>query len=422
MLQGLQAGVGRANITPPVGIYQIGFLRDSGSRSIHDDLYATALVVGNGQNKAALVSCDLLFLHPEVIERVRADVGARTDIPPDNIMFCCTHTHSGPIVYALPDSDERERGYVTNLIYQLSGAVCMANDCMREAQIGVGKGSVQIGINRRARKPDGRMSIGENPKGPVDTEVGVIRFEASDGTPIAVVVNYACHAVILGPKSLAISADYPGQTRRVVEQVTGAKMLFVQGACGDINPLGGVRDSYENARRLGTMLAGEVIRVYEGLRLEPLHTVRTIDTSLQVPLEPLPQEMREQEPWVHLSERVSRHRPWPWKVEVHEEEGKLSTPAEMQALRLNDAVIVGAPGEVFVEIGLAVKEKSPLANTFFAGYTNGCVSYIPVPEAYPEGGYEVQGAYIYYRLPAPVSPETAGLVVNTALELISKLQ
>ena len=76
----------------------------------------------------------------------------------------------------------------------------------------------------------------------------------------------------------------------------------------------------------------------------------------------------------------------------------------MQALRLNDAVLVGAPGEVFVEIGLEVKDKSPLSNTFFVAYTNGCVSYIPVPEAYREGGYEVSRAYIGYRLPAPVSP------------------
>lgn len=76
----------------------------------------------------------------------------------------------------------------------------------------------------------------------------------------------------------------------------------------------------------------------------------------------------------------------------------------MQALRLNDAVIVGAPGEVFVEIGLEVKDRSPLDNTFFAGYTNGCISYIPVPEAYPEGGYEVLRAHIGYRLPASVSP------------------
>jgi len=431
MLQGLQAGVARVTITPPVGIYQIGFLRKSGSRSIHDDLYATALVVGNGQNKAALVSCDLLFLHPQVISQVRADVGARTDIPPGNVMFCCTHTHSGPIVYSLPDSDERERGYVTNLIYQLSGAVCMANDDMREAQIGVGKGSVQIGINRRARKPDGTMSIGENPKGPVDTEVGIIRLDTrcakvSDRAPIAVVVNYACHPVILGPKSLAISADYPGQTRRVVEQITGARMLFVQGACGDINPLGGVRDSYENAEWLGTMLAGEVIRVYEGLELEPLRTVEAISTSLWVPLEPLPEEMRIRlnpaHPCQSGGKPMDQHWPWPWKVEMHEEEGQLSTPAEMQALRLNDALVVGAPGEPFVEIGLEVKEKSPLTNTFFAGYTNGCISYIPMPEAYPEGGYEVQEAYIGYRLPAPVSPRTAELMVNTALELVGKLQ
>jgi neutral ceramidase len=418
MQQALQAGVARATITPPVGIYQIGFGRQSGSRSIRDDLYATALVVGNGQNKAALVSCDLLFLHPEVISKIRADVAARTDIPPQNVMFCCSHTHSGPIVYAFPDSEERDRGYVTNLIYQLSGAVHMAYDDMREAHVGVGSGSVQIGINRRAKQPDGTMRIGENPEGPVDTEVGLIRLDTPGGTPIALVVNYTCHPVILGPKSLTISADYPGQARQVVEQVTGAKMLFVQGACGNINPLGGVRDSDENVKWLGTMLAGEVIRAYQGLTPEPLRTVQATSTTIQVPLEPLPEEMRQEASW---SAQVNQHRPWPWRVEVHEEEGHLYTPGEMQALRLNDAVVVGAPGEVFVEIGLEVKDRSPLDHTFFAAYTNGCISYVPVPEAYPEGGYEVSRAYIGYRLPAPVAPETAELMVNTALELVDNL-
>jgi hypothetical protein len=421
MLQGLQAGVARVSITPPVGIYQIGFVRKSGSRSIHDDLYATALVVGNGQNKAALVSCDLLFMHPEVISKVRADVGARTEIPPENIMFCCTHTHSGPIVYALPEGDEREKGYVTNLVFQISGAICMANEEMREVEIGVGKGSVQIGINRRAKKPDGTMTIGENPEGPVDTDVGVIRFDTPDGEPIAVLVNYTCHPVILGPKSLAISSDYPGRTRQVVEQVTGAKMLFIQGACGDINPLGGVRDSYDNVRWLGTMLAGEVIRVYEGLETEPLGIVRTASTSLSVPLEPLPEEMRKKQRLVDLRKSLETHQAWPWKVDVRGEEGWLSTPVEMQALRLNDAVLTGAAGEVFVEVGLDVKRRSPLPNTFFAGYTNGCISYIPVPQAYPEGGYEVEVAYLYYGLPAPVSPKTSGMMVDTALELIESL-
>jgi len=419
MLQALQAGVGSATITPPVGIYQIGFGRKSGSQSIRDDLYATALVLGNGQNKAALVSCDLLFLHPEVISRVRADVGARTSIPPANIMFCCSHTHSGPIVYALPDSEERDQGYVTNLVYQLSGAICMAHDDMREAHVGVAKGSVQIGINRRAKRSDGRMTIGENPEGPVDTEVGLVRFDTPDGTPIALVVNYACHPVILGPKSLAISADYPGQTRAIVEQLTGAKMLFVQGACGNINPLGGVRDSDENVIRLGTMLAGEVIRAYQDLTVEPLRTVMVTRETVQIPLAPLPEEPSGE---ASSSTRATPHRPWPWRVEVHEDGEQLSTPGEMQALRINDAVLVSAPGEVFVEIGLEVKDRSPLRETFFAAYTNGCISYIPVPEAYPEGGYEVSRAYIGYRLPAPVSPLAAELMVDTSLELVGRVQ
>ena len=58
----LTAGVARATITPPVGIDMSGFAGREPSLGIHDELYATALVFEEGEERVALVTCDLLFL------------------------------------------------------------------------------------------------------------------------------------------------------------------------------------------------------------------------------------------------------------------------------------------------------------------------------------------------------------------------
>ena len=60
----------------------------------------------------------------------------------------------------------------------------------------------------------------------------------------------------------------------------------------------------------------------------------------------------------------------------------------VHALRIGDGAIVTGPGEIFAEIGLAVRERSPADVTLYAGYTNGCVSYLPTAAALPVGGYE----------------------------------
>jgi neutral ceramidase len=93
----------------------------------------------------------------------------------------------------------------------------------------------------------------------------------------------------------------------------------------------------------------------------------------------------------------------------------------MQSLRIGDLGIVAAGAEIFVKTGLEVKQRSPFEKTIFNAYTNGCLSYIPLPEDYPRGGYEVFEAYLGYGLPAPVDPQSAELVVQNALELLQQV-
>ena len=427
----VQAGVSRVTVTPPVGTYLIGFAsRSGGSLSLRDDLYATSLDFSFGATEAIVLSCDLLIVHPDLVRRVRQDASLQTGVPGENIMFCATHCHSGPPTYATLDSRPLERAYVDNLAFLLSGAIKMAHDRLRPATLAFGRGEARIGINRRLTRPDGTTVIGANPDGPIDPEVGVLRVDTAHGQPVAVVVNYACHPVVLGAGSNVISADWPGTMRRLVEQVTGATCLFIQGACADINPLPGQPSDREDVlERLGTEIGGQVIAVWANIEPQPAEQVVAGREQLHVPLLwPSPRDNKRLElvemaggGSVPTSDEVRDRLDslMPWTVKVVRENGERQVAMELQTIRVGDTAVVSAAGEIFVKTGLAVKRRSPLANVMFAAYANGAIGYLPLPEDYPRGGYEVEESYLFYRLPGPIAPEAAGLVEETAVRLLN---
>jgi hypothetical protein len=287
--------------------------------------------------------------------------------------------------------------------------VQLAHDRLQPARLAHDAGEVTIGINRREVTGPGTTILGENPAGPVDRSVGVLRVDTADGTPLASVVNYTCHPVILGPRSLAVSADFVGQTRSIVESATGVPMLFVQGACGDINPLGGVRPDDANLLRLGTILAGEVVRIWAGIRQTTGEArLAAVRAEVELPVAELPGQAQGGGSW-DVAARLERE--FPWAVEM----GEHGAQMEVQALAVSDLGIVAHASEPFVETGLQIKAASPFARTFFAGFANGCVGYVPVADAYPHGGYEVLQAYLGYRLPAPIAPAAEQLAVRAGL-------
>ncbi len=413
----LSAGVGRSCLTPALGTRLLGFAgRASGCTSVHDDLFATALVLDNGHRQIAWLSCDLLSVHPDIVAQVRELVEAATGIPRSHLMICCTHTHSGPPAYAAPGTAALDRAYVGHLPYVLASAVRLAHADLQPARLGDGVGSTDIAINRRQLLPDGRLIIGEHPDGPHDPVVGVLRIDRVDAGPLATVVNVACHPVILGPASLAVSADFVGRTRALVEATTGAPMLFVQGACGDINPRGGVQDNYANCHRLGGVLAGEILRVHASIwpSVDSI-SLTAARREISVPLRPLPVSM--QEPIVPHDSRRVLDEEFPWDLPVTD--GAVSL--EVQAFGIGRLGVVAVGCEPFVETGLACKAASPFAHTFFAGYANGDIGYVPTADVFPLGGYEVAWAYRDYRLAHPVAPEAEALVVEAGRAMLSRV-
>jgi hypothetical protein len=428
----IQAGVSRVIITPPVGIYLIGMERGENSHGLHDDLYSTAVAVSDGKTELVIISADILFFVPELIEKVRTAASEQTGIPGRNIMFCATHCHSGPAPVADHDRPALEQAYTANLPYLLTGAIRMAHDNLVPAKIGFGNGQARIGMNRRYTRSDGVTVIAANPDRPIDEQVGVIRVDTLDGHSLAVLVNYACHSVVLGNGSNVISRDWPGVMYDLVEKVTGGKCLFLQGAAADINPWPGEpTDRMDLVERLGTEIGAEVVKVWAGIETQPEASLGVQDRPVQVPLEPVSKyagKAPKLVEWATANEiTLEQFQAWLYRMgsrpqKTVGEGDHQGVMAEMQVFRLGEIAVVAFPAELFVKIGFAIKSRSPIKNTLVAAYSDGCVGYIPLPEDYPLGGYEVSEAFYGYGLPSPIAPEAAKLVEETALEILNALK
>ncbi|RKY67439.1 MAG: hypothetical protein DRQ02_07330 [Candidatus Latescibacterota bacterium] len=430
----IKVGLAKLNITPyircPLGGYAA---RKDVSQGIHDDLYARILVI-EGEESVAVVAMDLLGLPFSVVKEIRQAATHVTGIPRGNIMLAATHTHSGPNILKLEDTHSVDHCYITTLIKDIVGGVYAGWKQRENAEIGVRRGCVEgIGVNRRS--PDGI---------PIDPEVGVMKLESQNS--MGVLINYTCHAVVLGPDNLLISADYPGVTTRFIERVKGERVvaMFTNGAAGDINTghsaeLSALGEkipgrTFERAKKLGTMLAGEVLKILETIEPSSNISIAARTKEVSLPLKPLPSlkeaEASAKEKERALNELTRKGGPAELitKAKIEKlyadillkqvyERNKSSHDVikrvELQAIRIGDCALLAFPGELFVEIGLEIKAKSPFKYTYIVGYANGYVGYVPTKQAFEEGGYEA--------VTAQLVPEDIDIVVEESLALLNSL-
>ncbi len=427
----LQAGIARAAVTPPVGLRLAGSLRDGPSESTHEDLTVTALLLSQNGSTVVLLACDLIILTPEDAERMRADVSRAVAVPPESVLLNVSHSHATPSPPAWCEYDyeaavedrDTVREYFDQLGRGLVEVASRARDSQVPVRIAAGLGSSDVNVNRRERRPDGTMVLGRNPDRPADRQVAVLRVDRLDGSPLAVVFNYACHPDVLGPKSSLISPDFVGPARAAFESLTGATSLFLQGAAGDIYPCTGIvnePDSVEAATRVGRRLGAEAARVVETLatRRRPARRIEWVSTAsittswqyedvpppqgqqlavarrmIRMPLRALPPleqaqaelqrvegELANVPPDATLSSRLIANRRVTFarlQVDAIEQGKPLEIPLELQAIRIGDAAILAVPVELFTEIGMAIKSASPFGVTLVSAYTNGVYFYVP---------------------------------------------
>ncbi|MBO0702236.1 MAG: neutral/alkaline non-lysosomal ceramidase N-terminal domain-containing protein [Candidatus Dormibacteraeota bacterium] len=438
---GLRAGVARAIITPPIAMPMMGFAGRGVATGTHDDLTATALVLEDpGGTSLALIACDLIGV-PD-LAWMATPVSRLTGIERSHMIVAASHTHYGPaiaggadetVMSAVPHGPAYVEAYTANLVHQLAGLVLAAQRGATPCTVSAGRGDVRIGVNRRERTADGSIVLGQNPAGPADTSVRVVRVDSTEGHPLALIANHACHPVSLGGECTELSADFPGVMRGLVERELGAPCLFLQGAAGNINPL--VRGwDWTHPARLGLALGAEVLRtcwsIAPGAGPAPgaLAVARsTVGLPPLVPDSPAAAHELESQLLQELSASEAGSSRAFWAARrlrrvrrgLEALEGGPKVPpveAELVAVRLDaEIAVVTAPGEIFTEIGQSVVARSPFRDTIYAAYANGSVGYVPTRAAYHEGGYEVTHA-------CNVGPEAGELIEEESLRLLASLK
>ena len=404
----LQAGVARRRITPPPGTRLFGYPGERQGNEVADDLNATTLVLQTDTCTAVLVSLDWAMIDEAEVHAIREETTARTGIPPYNITFCATHTHSGPETTGAWGWSVRNTEYLQNVRPLIVDAIAEAQKSVQPVRVGIAATESDVGINRREVTVEGDVILGFNEWGPRDKELTVVRLEGETG-PLATLVHLGAHPTSRGGEP-SISRDWPGVMMDRVEAVTGAPVVFINGAFGDVAPrtnIGGVTgDGAPAATEVGLRAATDVLRAWKSLKLFQDLQLETFTEEIHLPHAPLGslEEARQQ-----LEERDGQQDEpgangcewgyWNAVLQAHGEPLQSSRPFLQTITRLGPLVIVPFGGEIFSEIALRLRQASPFAYTLCAGTSNAAHGYYVTRDSRARGGYEpwvarAMGAYI----------------------------
>jgi hypothetical protein len=391
----MKAGAAKVDITPPLGLTMYGYGgRTEGATGILDPLTARVLVLEVGEQRVAIVVCDLGRPFATAwIERLRKDAKEKYGI--SYLVQAATHTHSGP---EIPDEYPPLKGpdWETPVLEKIEHALGEAEHGVVEARLGTGYGAAYIGHNRLRDQGNGRFGwFMVNPTmvatAPVDPTVSILRIDDMSGKPIAILVNYACHPVIFGPDNRQYSADWPGVMRAKVERALGGDgsgaapiCFFLQGGDGDINPFFAVTPLAQDAvgRRdwTGNRLGEEAARVAREIVTKPEAdaSLQFTEDRLDVHLRWNPDKFRAEilTSWgKEAAENFDRHRNEPMRLPV----GTLLIDKHIAFMTM--------PGEPFVDFQYDWRNRCPAPDAFFMGYSNGDFGYFPTVLAASRGGY-----------------------------------
>ena len=367
----LRAGLARVELTPSGSMPMYGYAnRKCGpANGVHDPLFAKVLVLATGDTRIAIVTMDIGSLVSKSLNREVAD---KLGIPV--LLLAASHTHSGPsfLPPSVNDDAFAESPYLKEIEGKIFGAVKEAAASTFPARLGIGRGSVQLGYNRLLVRDDGRArAVFDNleriPYGPVDPEFVLLRVEDTNGNARALLVHYACHAVVMGPTSCKYSADWPGVMQSKLEsELSGTQVMFVQGGAGDINPLfqgrtGKEDEDFATMQKMGELMAAAVFRSTRAIK----------------PVSPMSESIRYTTETLKFADR--------WEKEK-------SLDIGITTVLINREIAIAAvPGEPMHKLQTTWKQEADVPYPLFYGYTysNGGIwpGYIPDLRTAAYGGY-----------------------------------
>jgi neutral ceramidase len=401
----LLAGAAKVDITPQ-DLTGLTNLWGRPFEGVHDRIYVRALVVDNGINNAAIVGADLVEFGDtiELRKRIEQEIG----VPVEHIIITASHDHNAPRVGSITPGATAQKGgpateKYTRIVYEcIVDVVRRAKEALQPAQVGIGRGTVDVNTNRDVFTAEG-WKMGSNPDGPSDKTVWVMRFDSFAGEPLALLINYAVHSVFMGPENRLVTGELAGVVERHVERSYQDEVVAVwtMGPAGDQNPkhLDHGPDKRENEAdyqvmdALGKILGEEVLQVAS--RIEHMNSVVRIDADERV---------------VSCPARIpprDANRPG---MEVQQVD---SLDIRLGLLLIGHIALTWVSGEVVTRIYWHLQQESPFSNTIMITIANDRVGYIVDDASYHTPTFESTASPLH-----PGHAESA--IVNGLVEMMSQ--
>ncbi|MFA5189433.1 MAG: hypothetical protein WC740_01830 [Verrucomicrobiia bacterium] len=446
-----RAGACVVDTTPPqFPVSLVGSFTDRKATSAHDPLAVRCLVLDDGKQRVAIAVVDVCILPRELCDEAKRLASKATGIRPDHILIASTHTHSAPPTMVLNDIP-LDPAYPEMLTRKISEGIEKAAGRLVPVKPGWGVTQVPDEVfNRRWFMKEGtippnpfgkpsqvQMNPGagnpnlDRPAGPTDPDVSVLSLQSPAGQPVALLANYSLHYVGDVPAGM-LSADYFGEFCRQVEsRLAGSRSpqppmaILSNGTSGDVNNINFRSprkrgEVFSQIRHVAGKIADAALKVYgqaehrDGLSL--VMKEKEIELAVRKPgaaeLEQAkrviatPDDKGLPRLAQYYAQQAVRLSQFPDHVKI-----------KIQALRIGELGIVAIPCEVFAEIGLEIKRRSPLKPTFIIDLANGYHGYLPSPEQHALGGYETWPATSSY-----LETNASRKIVSTAIELLNQVK
>lgn len=390
----MKVGFSRVEITAPVGTVINGWSYERISDGIRDEIYATAIAFSDGEKTAIAITLDALEMVREDNDIIRNMISEKYGIDKDAILLHCIHSHYTPEISGVMFTRSEE--YRDYFFKKVTDAAGFAVADLKEASAFIGRHEAKgASFVRRFIMKDGSCKMNPSKDDPdivgreteADETVQFVKL-VREGAPDVVIVNFGTHPCTQGGDT-KFSADYVHFVRLTLEQALtdeadgkGVLVAFFNGAEGDTGTVDiyNRRHGYTASRNVGRIIAGAVLSAYT--YAEPVSTDGIFYEIKELSIPSIT-------------------------------EGREPRQARVSCIGFGEVAFMGLPGEPFCEIGKRIKAGSAFKMTLPTCNTNDWISYIPMRECIPRGGYGAAGSQPHY-------PDIADRLIETSIELSEK--
>ncbi len=434
-------GFSKVDITPTAPVRLSGYgNRAKPYAGIDEQLFARAMAMTTDgkQGLHVLVSVDTIGFPGVLTKDIHDAVKKKHNIPRSRFVICCTHSHTAPHIgrglsnlYSVPQTEVEiiaTEAYTTIVRNQVIKAVDEAIADLQPGQLSTSSGEVTFARNRRVLKDGIWSGFGENPSGPVDHSLPVLRITDDSGKTRGLLFNYACHCTTFGGDYNRVNGDWAAYATKYLEEANeGAIALCTIGCGADANPERNREHAFEISQRQGKEISDEVTRLVDDKKeMAAISAPPSASFGYAGLPSDRPSDAEMREGLKSTRQQVRKHAEV--MIDTKKRMGRLpeTYPMPIQVWRFgNEFAMVFLGGEVCVDYALRIKKELPQLvpglspdKVWVTAYANDVFAYVAPERMRAEGGYEVDFSMIYYLLPGRWSTGTEEVIIRRVKELV----